>query len=158
MSTRTPWSRARAARVAALGLALMVVGACTMRGAGGQGASDSTARAATTGSAPYLARLTPDTIALGKAAVPTLVLTGRGFVAGPSGMLAVGVNAVRIGRATFDGLPADSSGTILRFAMPLTYTDTSAKGRPSSFAPGQYPVSVVTPRGTSNTLTLTMIP
>ncbi len=100
----------------------------------------------------------PDTIALGRGEVPTLTLTGTGFVPGPSGAFAVGENAVHVGRATFDRLAADSSGTVLRFALTLSYNDTTAKGRPSSFSPGQYPVSVVTPRGTSNSLTLTMIP
>lgn len=108
--------------------------------------------------APSLARLRPDTIALGRGEAPTLVLTGSGFVPGSSGAFGAGANVVRVGRATVDGVAADSSGTTLRFVLPLSYTDTTAKGRPSSFSPGTYPVSVVTPRGTSDTLTLTMIP
>jgi len=109
-------------------------------------------------SAPRLDRIAPDTIALGRGEVPTLVLTGTGFVPGPQGGFATGANEVRVGRASVQGVGADSSGTSLRFALPLSYTDTTSKGRPSSFSPGSYPVSVVTPRGTSNTLTLTMIP
>ncbi|MCC6774846.1 MAG: hypothetical protein IT360_26970 [Gemmatimonadaceae bacterium] len=108
--------------------------------------------------APTLVQLRPDTIALGRGEVPTMVLTGSGFIPGTTGAFAIGANRVRVGRATIEGVAADSSGTVLRFALPLTYTDTTARGRPSSFSPGQYPVSVVTPRGTSNTLTLTMIP
>ncbi len=131
--------------------------ACASRGAP---TPDEGARAGSTASAsaPRLDRLQPDTIALGKGEVPTLVLTGAGFVPGPQGAFATGANLVRVGRATIEGLSADSLGTTLRFALPLSYTDTTYKGRPSSFSPGQYPVSVVTPRGTSNSLTLTMIP
>lgn len=87
-----------------------------------------------------------------------MVLTGSGFIPGATGAFATGANRVRVGRATIEGVAADSSGTVLRFPLPLSYTDTTARGRPSSFTPGQYPVSVVTPRGTSNSLTLTMIP
>jgi hypothetical protein len=108
--------------------------------------------------APSLTRLQPDTIPLGRGEAPTLVLTGRGFAPGVTGAFGAGANRVRVGRALVEGVAADSSGTTLRFVLPLSYTDTTAKGRPSSFSPGDYPVSVVTPRGTSNTLTLTMIP
>lgn len=101
--------------------------------------------------APVITHIEPDTIALGQAAVPTLVIHGSGFVAADRR------NTVRIGRALIERLGADSSGTTLRFAFALTYIDTTATGRPSVFTPGQYAVSVVTPRGTSNTLTLTMI-
>lgn len=101
--------------------------------------------------APVITHIEPDTVALGQAAVPTLVIHGNGFVT------ADGQNTVRVGRALFERVGSDASGTTLRFALSLTYIDTTATGRPSAFTPGQYTVSVVTPRGTSNTLTLTMI-
>lgn len=111
--------------------------------------------------APTLVRLTPDTIRLGRGEAPTLTLTGSGFVpghTGGTGGFAVGGNALHVGRATFDMIPADTAGRTIRFAMPLTYTDTAARGRPSSFAPGTFSVSVTTPNGTSNALSLVMIP
>lgn len=108
--------------------------------------------------APRLDRVQPDTVALGKGEVPTLVLRGSGFVPGTTGPFGTGENVVRIGPATFARIAADSSGTTIRFAMPLSWTDTTFKGRPPSFTPGSYAVSVVTPAGTSNTRNLTMIP
>lgn len=127
----------------------------TGRAAAGNGDS---ASPATNAGTPTLSRVTPDTIRLGKGEAPTLVLTGSGFVPGSTGSFAAGGNTVRIGPATFDMLPSDASGTTIRFAMPLTFPDTAARGRPASFAPGTFPVAVVTPRGTSNALSLTMIP
>ena len=114
--------------------------------------------ASTPSAAPRLTRITPDTIRLGKGEAPTLTLVGSGFVPGGTGTFVVGANTVRIGRASFDMLPADSAGATIRFAMSLTFPDTAARGRPSSFAPGTFAVSVVTPNGTSNALSLTMIP
>ncbi|MFN8667979.1 MAG: hypothetical protein U0164_12450 [Gemmatimonadaceae bacterium] len=139
----------------------------TTSAAGGTGtmtATDTASQspsAASSAVAPTLSRLTPDTIRLGRGEAPTLTLTGSGFVAGHtggSGGFAVGGNAIHVGRATFDMIPADSAGRSIRFAMPLTYTDTAARGRPSSFAPGTFSVSVTTPNGTSNALSLVMIP
>lgn len=108
--------------------------------------------------APRLVELRPDTIALGRGEVPTMVLTGSGFIPGVTGVFATGANRVQVGRAVIEGVASNAAGTVLRFPLPLSYADTTARGRPSYFFPGQYPVSVVTPRGTSNSLTLTMIP
>lgn len=139
-------------------LVLLTAAACAPR-AGRTAASDGdSASPATNAGTPTLTRVTPDTIRLGKGEAPTLVLTGSGFVPGSTGAFAAGGNTVRIGPATFDMLPSDAGGTTIRFAMPLTFPDTAARGRPASFAPGTFPVSVVTPRGTSNALSLTMIP
>ncbi|MCC6316591.1 MAG: hypothetical protein IT361_02780 [Gemmatimonadaceae bacterium] len=101
--------------------------------------------------APSLERIAPDTIAIGQGAIPTLTLTGRGFAPGAGG------NTVRVGPAEVLGVDADSSGTTMRVVLPLTYTDTASRGRPSGFLPGRYDVIVVTSRGASNPLTLTMI-
>lgn len=105
---------------------------------------------------PQLTSLSPRTIALGKGEVPTLTLTGSGFVPGAHGAFGTGGNTIRVGPATFDSVAADDAGTTIRFALPLNYTDTTARGRPQSFTPADYPVSVVTPKGTSRSLTLTM--
>jgi hypothetical protein len=100
----------------------------------------------------------PDTVSLGQGAIPTLVIQGSGFVpGGTGGGFADGNNTVRVGPASFDRISSDAAGTTLRFQLPLTYTDTSGRGRESNFGPGQYQVSVVTANGTSNSLTLTMI-
>lgn len=107
--------------------------------------------------APTLTSLAPLTIALGKGEVTTLTLTGSGFVPGARGAFGSGGNTIRVGAATIDSVAANDDGTTIRFALPLNYTDTTARGRPQSFTPGQYPVSVVTPKGTSNSLTLTMV-
>lgn len=161
--------RARYARLAAALALLAASGACRARGApqttdtlgaakgGADGASQVATPTTTPSTAPTLATLAPLTIALGKGEVPTLVLTGSGFVPGARGSFGTGGNTIRVGPATFDSVAADDAGTTIRFAMPLNYTDTTAKGRPQSFTPGEYPVSVVTPKGTSNPLTLTMI-
>ena len=106
---------------------------------------------------PSIARIAPDTIALGRQAVPTIQIDGSGFEPGGAGTFGDGGNTVRVGTASIRRVAANADGTTLRFALPLTYSDTTSLGRPSSFTPGQYPVSVITPRGTSNSLTLTMI-
>ena len=119
------------------------------------------ASASSNGAPPVLASLAPDTIRLGRGEAPTLTLSGSGFAKGStggSGGFSAGGNTVRVGPTSFDGLPADPSGSSIRFVMPLSYTDTAARGRPSSFAPGTFPVSVTTPHGTSNALPLVMIP
>ncbi|MBK6489398.1 MAG: hypothetical protein IPF98_21660 [Gemmatimonadetes bacterium] len=147
-------------RLPLLMVVLAATSACASRSgsSGNDTVAGSPDAATATMDAPRLAQLRPDTIALGRGEVPTMVLTGSGFIPGATGAFATGANRVRVGRATIEGVAADSSGTVLRFPLPLSYTDTTARGRPSSFTPGQYPVSVVTPRGTSNSLTLTMIP
>lgn len=102
--------------------------------------------------APVLERMDPDTIALGQGVIPTLELTGRGFAQADA------ANRVQVGRAVIERVSASAGGTTLRVTLPLTYTDTTARGRPSAFVPGRYPVTVITSTGTSNVLTLTMIP
>jgi len=149
--------RARRTSRLLLAVGTTLLGACAARGTPATGDS-ALGSANASMRAPSLDRIRPDTIPLGRGQAPTLVLTGSGFVPGTTGAFGAGANRVRVGRATVEGVAADSSGTTLRFILPLSYTDTTAKGRPSSFSPGDYPVSVVTPRGTSNTLTLTMIP
>lgn len=143
----------------------IVSGACRARSAPSTsdtlamdaGASQGGAGVSAPSVAPHLASIAPTSIALGKGAVPTLVLTGSGFIPGAHGAFGAGGNTIRVGPATFDSVAANDAGTSIRFALPLNYTDTTAKGRPQSFTPGEYPVSVVTPKGTSNSLTLTMI-
>jgi hypothetical protein len=100
---------------------------------------------------PSLERIDPDTIAIGQGVIHTLELTGRGFAQTD------GANRVQVGRAVFERVSATAGGTKLRFRLPLTFTDTTARGRPSGFAPGRYPVTVITPTGTSNVLILTMV-
>lgn len=166
----------RFASVVALAAAGLVTAACRARSApstsdslgtsattpGAAGTSTPTSNPTSTPgttptAAPQLASIAPMKISLGKGEVPTLVLTGSGFVAGAHGAFGTGGNSVRVGPATFDSVAANNDGTTIRFALPLNYTDTTAKGRPQSFTPGEYRVSVVTPKGTSNSLTLTMI-
>lgn len=101
--------------------------------------------------APSLERVDPETIAIGQGVIHTLELTGRGFAQTD------GANRVQVGRAVFERMSATAGGTKLRFKLPLTFTDTAARGRPSAFVPGRYPVTVITPTGTSNVLTLTMV-
>lgn len=110
---------------------------------------------------PILRAITPDTIRLGPGEATTLTLTGSGFIPGPSSDgrgFARGSNTLHVGPAAFDLLEANTAGTTIRFALPLTYIDTSNPTRPSTFVPGDFPVSVTTPHGTSNALTLVMIP
>lgn len=136
---------------------LLAVAACAGRGSGSTPAPGDASPGQTTG-APTLADLAPDTVRLGPGQLPTLVLTGRGFVPGATGALGAGGNTVRVGRALFERLPANAAGTELRFVMPFTYTDTAVRNRPASFGPGQYPVTVLTAAGESNALLLTLIP
>lgn len=159
--TRVP----RHARVAALVALGALVGACRARSAPSTSDTVTMGAAPSPGAgaidapitAPQLASLAPTTIALGRGEVPTLTLTGSGFVPGARGAFGTGGNTIRVGPATFDSVAANDAGTTIRFALPLSYTDTTARGRPQSFTPGEYPVSVVTPKGTSRSLTLTMI-
>ncbi len=156
---------ARLQRVGAAVAFVALIGACAARSApstsdtlsGSGDATQGTASLGAPAAAPHLESLGPLTIALGKGEVPTLTLTGSGFVPGAHGAFGIGGNTIRVGPATFDSVAADNAGTTIRFALPLTYTDTTAKGRPQSFTPGEFLVSVVTPKGTSNSLTLTMI-
>jgi hypothetical protein len=109
------------------------------------------APANTASAAPSLERMAPDTVAIGRGVIHTLELTGRGFAQTD------GANRVQVGKAVIDGVSASAGGTKLRFSLPLTFTDTTARGRPSGFVPGRYPVTVMTSTGTSNALTLTMV-
>ncbi|MGQ0767240.1 MAG: hypothetical protein ACT4OZ_16450 [Gemmatimonadota bacterium] len=131
-----------------LAAGLLVLCACT---AAGRSQGDS-------GGAPVIAGIQPETISLGRGAVPTLTVSGSGFA--PGGGLtgfADGRNTVRVGRATIEGVIADSTGRTMSFVLPLTYVDTAQRGRPASFVPGVYPVQVSNAHGTSNALNLTMI-
>lgn len=126
-----------------------------------QSERDTVGSATSTASAlPQLTRLTPDTIALGRGQVPTLLVVGSGFAPGgdSTGAFADGGNTLHVGAASFARLGATTDGTRIRFPLPLAYTDTTSRGRPSAFTPGTYSVTVSTARGSSNALTLTMIP
>lgn len=138
-------------------LLLASVAACARRSgpAPGDGAP---ANGSASDSAPVLLSLTPDTVALGPGQLPTLVLTGRGFAAGTRGAFGEGDNTVQVGRARFERIGANPAGTEIRFTLPFTYPDSSVRNRPAGFLPGDHAVSVITARGSSNALTLTMIP
>lgn len=109
-------------------------------------------------SLPVLASMTPDTVALGPGQLPTLVLTGRGFAPGTHGPFGEGDNTVQVGRARFERRGANAAGTEIRFTLPFTYPDSTVRNRPASFLPGDHAVSVITARGASNALTLTIVP
>lgn len=166
MTTRRRSTRAtRCVHVVAVTVLALATGACRARSAPSTsdtlrmdaGTPQGAGGASATTAPPQLASLSPTTIALGRGEVPTLTLTGTGFVPGVHGAFGTGGNTIRVGPATFDSVAANDAGTTIRFALPLGYTDTTARGRPQSFTPGEYPVSVVTPKGTSRSLTLTMI-
>lgn len=134
----------------------VIAGALAACGARARGADGVPASTIATG-APALLRLAPETVDIGRGEIPTLVLTGRAFVPGGEGGFGTGGgNTVRVGPLQLTGIPSDSAGTTIRFALPLSYNDSTLRGRPAAFIPGQYPVSVTTPRGTSNVLMLTM--
>ena len=101
---------------------------------------------------PHIDSLRPDSVVAVRGAVIEILVVGRGFVAG-----APGENAVRVGSATLSHVPANRSGTEIRFVLPDAMP-SNGEAPPASLLAGQYAVSVRTSAGESNTMILRVVP
>jgi hypothetical protein len=64
-------------------------------------------------------------------------------------------NIVRVGPVLLRAVPSRSNGTLMRIAIP-DFMPSSGEAPPAPWLSGQYPVTVTTPKGTSDTLMLTI--
>jgi hypothetical protein len=98
---------------------------------------------------PRLTSLAPDSVQLLSGNVTEVDLRGSGFDTSRTAPL----NIVRIGSLVLRAVPSSPRGTLIRVAIPASApSGGEAPGAP--WMGGRYPVTVTTPRGTSDTLTL----
>jgi hypothetical protein len=102
------------------------------------------------GSAPVIEALVPDSIRTG-ADDADLTIRGQNFATNDASL-----NTVVIGPITLAHVASRGSGTQLRIRVPAAWSGSEAPPRP--LPPGEYPVTVRTGTGTSNALTLRIIP
>jgi IPT/TIG domain-containing protein len=102
------------------------------------------------GSKPVIEALVPDSIRFGADAAD-LTIQGRNFATDDASG-----NTVNVGPVTLTHVAARASGTQLRVRLPSTWSGSEAPPRP--LPPGEYQVIVRTGTGTSNALTLRIVP
>ena len=97
---------------------------------------------------PFIASAHPDSVVLPYGGVVEVTLFGNGFVPGKPGQ-----NTVHFNGTALKLVPASSDGKQIVFAIP----DLISRGGgtpPSALRSGSYGVSVETPSGTSNAVTV----
>jgi hypothetical protein len=97
---------------------------------------------------PFIASARPDSVVLPYGGVVEVTLFGNGFVPGKPGQ-----NTVHFNGTALKLVPASSDGKQIVFAIP----DLISRGGgtpPSALRSGSYGVSVETPSGTSNAVTV----
>jgi hypothetical protein len=102
------------------------------------------------GSKPVIEKLVPDSIRSGADGVD-LTIQGQNFATNDATL-----NTVVIGPITLTRIAARAGGSQLRVRMPATWSGSEAPPRP--LPPGEYQVTVQTGTGTSNALTLRIVP
>lgn len=102
------------------------------------------------GSKPVIEALVPDSIRSG-ADGADLTIQGQNFATNDASL-----NTVVVGPITLTHVAARASGTRLQVRVPATWSGSEAPPRP--LPPGEYQVTVRTGTGTSNALTLRIVP
>lgn len=102
------------------------------------------------GSKPVIDALVPDSIRSG-ADGADITIQGRNFATNDASG-----NTVIVGPVTLTHVAAGASGTRLRVRVPSSWSGSEAPPRP--LPPGDYQVMVRTGTGTSNALTLRIVP
>lgn len=103
-------------------------------------------------SAPVIDTVEPESVSVRPGDVVEVVLRGRGFAPGRE----PGRNDVHLGSQLIAHVPANDSGTEVRFVVPSMVTSGEAPPRP--IWPGAYKIVITTPTGTSNPVTLRIAP
>ena len=98
---------------------------------------------------PVIASLSPSSGRAGEAYPIQVTIEGRGF--------AETGNIVSFGDIPSQGLPSAAGGTLITFWVPKEMPSTG-EAPPMVLSPGEYPVIVTTPRGTSESVMFTLTP
>jgi hypothetical protein len=106
----------------------------------------------TGGGRPRLDRVEPRSVQVLPGHVVEVNLRGSAFDTGTPPQ-----NTVRIGSVAVPGVPSRNNGTLIRFTIPDMMPSRS-EAPPAPWLPGQYSIVVTTPKGTSDTLMLTISP
>jgi hypothetical protein len=98
---------------------------------------------------PRLTSLAPDSVQLLPGNVTEVDLRGSGFDTSRTAPL----NIVRIGSLVLRAVRSSARGTLISVAVPAL-VPSGGEAPSAPWMGGRYPVTVTTPRGTSDTLTL----
>lgn len=99
-------------------------------------------------SAPRLDAIRPDSVFVASGAVVEVILEGRGFAPGTPGR-----NTILFDALTLNDVPADSSGTRIRFVLP-EMIPSGGEAPPQPLAEGRHVVRIRTANGESNPATV----
>lgn len=99
-----------------------------------------------------LIAISPDSVQLIAGNVTEVELRGTGFDTSRTAPQ----NVVRVGLLELRQVPSRANGTVIRVAIPEA-VPSSGEAPPARWIGGRYPVTVSTPAGTSDTLSLTII-
>ena len=105
--------------------------------------------ACASGGRPRLTAISPDDVRLVPGNVVEVDLRGSSFDATPNSPQ----NIVRIGPVVLTAVPSRMGGTRIRIAIPDA-VPSGGEAPPAPWLSGRYPVTVTTPKGTSDTLML----
>lgn len=153
-------------RLVVLALTAVALSACgrAVRTAGGDANStvDSTtaietrdttpSRSTPTAGMPVLTRLVPESARMVANGIVDVRVTGVHFEPGMPGN-----NVVELGPIRLTQVPANDSGTQLRFVVP-DRVPSSDEAPPRRLFPGDYPLTVTTRAGRSNALSFRVLP
>jgi len=98
------------------------------------------------GTAPTIESLRPDSVYVAPGAVVEIVVQGRGFVPGTPGR-----NTVRFGSVKLTDVPASDDGRVIRVVVP-DRVPSGGDAAPLPLETGRYDIRVETSAGTSNTM------
>ncbi|MBV6522019.1 MAG: hypothetical protein MNPFHGCM_02163 [Gemmatimonadaceae bacterium] len=103
-------------------------------------------------SALRISELVPDSAAVPRNSVVEVLIRGSGFEPGTPGR-----NVVELGPVRLTAVPANETGTEIRFVIPDRVTGQS-EAPPRPLMPGSYPVRVTTAAGVSNSISFKVLP
>jgi len=136
--------RASSTTIALALASILAAVACHHTAQGQQPAPD---RDADGDNTPTIESIRPDSVVVPRGAVVEVIVRGRGFAPGAPGHNTIQLDGVRL-----TDVPANATGTELRFVVPDVVAGGEAPPRPLDT--GTYSVRVATQRGTSNAVTI----
>lgn len=101
---------------------------------------------------PRLSAIAPDSVQILAGNVTEVDLRGSGFDTSRSAPQ----NLVRVGSLVLRAVPSSVKGTVIRIAIPDAVPG-GGEAPPAPWMSGRYPVTISTPNGTSDTLTLAIM-
>jgi len=97
---------------------------------------------------PHIDAIRPDSVVVPRGSVVQVMIVGRGFVPGTPGK-----NTIEFAGGSIAQVPANPSGTEIKFAIPETVASTGGAA-PAQLESGTYALRITTAAGTSNPMNI----